>query len=162
MQSSISHNYEARIAELVNAYLVAEYRWELDGDWLNLYLGESAPEFARRFPGAAQFGLISAWDPYSIVRPEPLNRSADDALQQSLLDSGHAFQPAFSSAANRSWREPSWLVIDMPLADFDALSRRYGQLATLHWTSRGTVRLRVDANRPFAFEQHDAIDWLRD
>jgi hypothetical protein len=162
MQSSILYSNEARIAELVSAYLVAEYRWEQDGDWLNLHLGEPAPEFIRRFPGAAQFGLISAWDPYSIVRPEPLNRSADDALQQSLLDSGCAFQPAFSSATNRSWREPSWLVVDMPLADFDALSRHYGQLATLQWTSHGTVRLRVDANRPLVFEQHDAIDWLRD
>jgi Protein of unknown function (DUF3293) len=162
MQSSFLYNSEARIAELVHAYLVAEYRWELGGNWLNLRIGEPAPEVVRQFPDAVQFGLLSAWDPSSIPRPEPVNRAADDALQQDLLESGCAFRPAFSSAANRSWREPSWLVVDMPPTGFDALSRRYGQLATLHWTSLGPVRLRVDASRPYAFEQHSAIDWLRD
>lgn len=162
MQSSFLYSSEARIAELVHAYLVAEYRWELGGHWLNLNIGERAPEVARRFPDATQFGLLSAWDPCSILRPEPVNRAADEGLQQDLLDSGRTFRPAFSSAINRSWREPSWLVIDMPTAAFDALSRRYGQLATLHWTKDEAVRLRVDAIRPFAFERHDAIDWLRD
>ena len=61
----------------------------------------------------------------------------------------------------RSWREPSWLVVDMPVAEFDALSRRYGQLATLCWSAREPVRLRIDALAPFALEDHPACDWLR-
>ncbi|MFZ2752326.1 MAG: DUF3293 domain-containing protein [Lysobacteraceae bacterium] len=161
MPSSTPYPGEARIAELVRAYLAAEYRWEMDGDWLNLRIGERVPEAARRFPEAAQFGLMSAWNPRSIERPEAVNRAADEALQRDLIDSGRRFQPAFSSAVNRSWREPSWLVIDLPLAEFDALSRRYGQLATLHWTAREAVRLRVDATRPRAFAHHAEIDWLR-
>ena len=161
MQSSILSIGEARIAELTRAYLAAEYRWEWDGDWLNLYLGEPTPAIARRFPDAAQFGLLSAWNPYSIERPESVNHAADDALQQDLLDSGRVFRPAFSSAVNRSWREPSWLVIDCPFVELDALSRRYGQLATLYWPAQGAVRMRVNALRPFAFEDHADIDWLR-
>ena len=161
MQSTLLYASEARIGELVRAYLAAEYRWELDGDWLNLLLGESAHDLARRFPDAAQFGLLTAWDPYSIERPEAVNRAADEALQQNLLDSGKTFRPAFSSAANRSWREPSWLVVDLPLAEFDALSRRYEQLATLHWAAGEAVRMRVDAVQPRGFEHHAAIDWLR-
>ncbi len=161
MQSSILYTGEARIAELVRAYLAAEYRWELEGDWLNLRIGQPAPAVARRFPDAGQFGLLSAWNPYSIERPETVNRAADDALQQDLLDSGRIFRAAFSSAANRSWREPSWLVVDMPLAEFDALSNRYGQLATLHWTAHGAIRMRMNTARPLAVADHDDIDWLR-
>ncbi len=166
MQLPILSIGEARIAELVRAYLAAEYRWKLDGDWLNLYLGEPAPAVARRFPDAAQFALLSAWNPYSIERPESANHAADDALQQELLETGRVFRPTFSSAVNRSWREPGWLVIDLPVVELDALSRRYGQLATLYWPAQQAVRMRVDAIRPFAFEdhaheKHAPIDWLR-
>jgi hypothetical protein len=161
MQSSIVSTDQIRIAGLVHAYLAAEYRWELDGDWLSLHIGEAAPAVARRFPGAAQFGLLSAWNPHSAQRPEPVNRAADDMLQQELLDSGHVYRPAFSSAANRSWREPSWLVVDMPLSDFDALSRHYGQLATLHWMADEAIRMRVDTKPPPGFEANPDIDWLR-
>jgi hypothetical protein len=162
MQSTPLSTSEARVSELIRAYLDAEYRWELDGDWLNLRIGASAKDVVRRYPEARQFGLLTAWDPYSIERPEAVNRAADEALQRNLLDTGRIFRPAFSSATNRSWREPSWLVVDLPLATFDALSRRYKQLATLHWTAQGAVRMRVDAIRPRAFEHHADIDWLRD
>lgn len=161
MQSSIVYTGEARIAELVRAYLAAEYRWELDGDWLNLRIGEPAREVARRYPDAGQFSLLSAWNPCSIERLEAANRAADDALQQDLLDSGRVFRAAFSSAANRSWREPSWLVVDLPMDELDALSRRYGQLATLYWTASGPVRMRMDAKPPPGFENHNDIDWLQ-
>ena len=161
MRLSTPRTGEARIAELIPAYLAAEYRWALDDDWLNLRIGERAPDVARRFPEAAQFGLMSAWNPCSVERTETANRAADDALQQDLLDSGRVFLPAFSSAVNRSWREPSWLVVDLPLVQFDSLSRRYGQLATLHWVAHDRIRLRVDAPQPRAFAHRADVDWLR-
>lgn len=161
MQSSPVFTGSARIAELIRAYLVAEYRWELDGDWRHLRIGEPAPEVEARYPQAHGFGLLSAWDPYSVPRPEAVNRDADEALQQALHDSGRVFRPAFSSAANRSWREPSWLVVGMPVSEFDALSRRYGQLATLCWTAGAAVRMRVDAVPPAGLPAHPDIDWLR-
>jgi hypothetical protein len=161
MQHSPVYTDTARVAELVRAYLIADYRWELDGDWRNLRIGEPAPEVQARYPEAHGFGLLSAWDPYSVPRPEAVNRDADEALQQSLHRSGRIFRPAFSSAANRSWREPSWLVVDMPVAEFDALSRRYGQLATLYWAAGTPVRMRVDAAQPGSLSAHPAIDWLR-
>jgi hypothetical protein len=153
---------EARVSDLVHAYLAAEYRWAMGDDWLNLRIGEQAPEIARRFAEATQFGLISAWNPCSVERAEMVNRAADDALQQDLFDSGRIFLPAFSSAVNRSWREPSWLVVDLPLAQFDTLSRCYGQLATLHWAAQDRIRLRVDAARPHKFAHRADVDWLRD
>jgi hypothetical protein len=161
MQSSLLCASEARIAELVRAYLAAEYRWEQDGEWLNLRIGDYAPAVRQHYPDARYFGLLSAWDPYSIPRPEPVNRTADDALHAALLASGRRYRPAFSSAPNRSWREPSWLVVDMPVSEFDALSRRHGQLATLYWSAQLPVRMRVDTMRPSAYEGHNAVEWLR-
>lgn len=161
MQSSLLCAGEARITELVRAYVDADYRWELDGEWLNLRIGAHAPTLRQHYPEARHFGLLSAWDPYSIPRPEHVNRSADDALHAALMISGRSFRPAFSSAPNRSWREPSWLVVDMPVAEFDALSRHNGQLATLYWPAPLPVRLRVDTMRPSAYEGHNAVDWLR-
>ena len=161
MQSSLLCASGARIAELVRAYLDADYRWELEGEWLNLRIGADAPDLRQQFPDARYFGLLSAWDPYSIPRPELVNRSADDALHAALLASGRRYRPAFSSAPNRSWREPSWLVVDMPVVEFDALSRRNGQLATLYWSAQVPVRMRVDTMRPSAYEGHNPVDWLR-
>jgi Protein of unknown function (DUF3293) len=152
---------EARVAELIRAYLVAEYRWELDGRWLNLRIGEPSPEAWAYAPEARSMGLLSAWDPYSIPRPDMVNRAADQSLHRELIDGGLPFRAAFSSATNRTWREPSWLVAGQAAPAFDAMSRRYGQLATLYWTPGQPVRLRVDASRPEGFTDDRDIDWLR-
>ncbi len=152
---------EARIAELVHAYMIAEYRWERDGHWFNLRIGEPAPDVWTQLPEARSVGLISAWDPYSIPRPEAVNRIADQSLHRELMETGVAFRAAFSSASNRSWREPSWLVADLSAPAFDALSRRYGQLATLYWAPGTPVRMRVDAARPAGFSGDADIDWLK-
>lgn len=160
MQAFSFHTSDARIAELAHAYLMADYRWELDGHWLNLRIGRPASDLVARFPQARHFGLISAWDPHSVQRPEQVNRDADQALQNDLLASGAIFRAAFSSAVNRTWREPSWLVVDLPVASFDALAARYGQLGTLYWAAGSDVRMRVYAARPASFEPQPALDWL--
>ena len=152
---------EARIAALIRAYLAADYRWELDGVWRNLRIGQPAPEVERWCPKAERFGLLSAWDPYSIPRTEDVNRAADENLHRDLMLTGLSMRAAFSSAANRSWREPSWLVAGMAMRDFDALSWSYGQLATLAWEQGRPVRLRVDAARPPGFDDHPWVDWLK-
>jgi hypothetical protein len=71
------------------------------------------------------------------------------------------YRPGFSSARNRSWREPSWVVMGLPVERFDALSRKYGQLGTLWWTPARPGRLRVDAMRPADFEDDEHVDWLQ-
>lgn len=152
---------EARIAELMHAYLAAEYRWELDGRWLDLRIGAPTPEVWARFPDAACAGLLSAWDPCSVPQPESTNREADRRLHRDLIETGLPLRAAFSSAANRTWREPSWLVMGMSAPAFDALSRRYDQLATLYWTPDAAIRLRVDAARPANAPDDRRIEWLR-
>ena len=150
----------ARIAELLTAYCDADYRWELDGEWHPLVVGRPTHRLEQAFPQARRFGLLSAWNPQSVTLPEAINRSADEMLHAALLESGLAFRPGFSSARNRSWREPSWVVMDMALPVFDSLTRRFGQLGTLSWRRGEPIRLRMHATRPAAIAPHDQIDWL--
>jgi hypothetical protein len=151
-----------RLRALARAYREAEYRWELGGRWHALAIG--APpggEFARAWPDARSLGLLSAWNPQSVERPEAANRQADGALQAALEAAGFAHRPAFSAARNRSWREPGWLVLDMPSLTLDALARRFGQLGALHWERSGPVRMRIYAADPGnAVGSSDCVDWL--
>lgn len=152
---------DGRIADLVRAYLAAEYRWERDGEWLGLHVGAPAPAVSARYPAARTAGLLSAWNPHSVARSDAENRAEDERLQADLVASGCAFRPAFSSSSNRTWREPGWLVIDMAMGAFDALSRRFGQLGTLYWPTDAPVRMRVDAPAPPSLAGHPYLDWLR-
>ncbi len=151
----------APIADLVRAYLAAEYRWQHNSDWHDLHIGLQAPALELLFPDAGTFGLLSAWNPHSIECAELDNREADRALHQDLVATGAPFLAAFASAPNRSWREPSWVVMGLPVERFDALSRKYGQLGTLWWTTGQPGRLRIDAARPDGFDDDEHVDWLR-
>lgn len=153
------HFDDARIAALMHAYLEADYRWELDGGWYPLQIGATAPELEAAFPEGREFGLLSAWNPYSVERVDQANRIADEALHAALLASGMPYRPGFSSARNRSWREPSWVVVDMPVDYFDALARRFGQLASLYARRGEPMRLRMYRRQPAAIVV-DGVDWI--
>jgi len=150
---------DLRIATLLDAYYAAEYRWELDGEWRQLRIGQTAAELEAFFPKSKRFGLLSAWDPQSIPRADSVNRRADEALHTALIASGLPFRPGFCSAPNRSWREPSWVVMDMTDVDFDGLALRYGQLGTLAWQRGQPVRLRMYAAQPLTAKPRDFVDW---
>ena len=118
------------------------------------------PGLEAAFPASRWFGLLSAWDPYSVPRPDPVNRGADEELHTTLLSSGLPFRPGFSSAPNRSWREPSWVVMDMDEAEFDRLAQRFGQLGALRWQRGEPVRLRMYAQRPVLARARECLDWV--
>lgn len=151
---------EARLIELATAYLNAEYRWQHDGDWQRLRIGSPAPGIDREFPGATRFAMISAWDPHSVPRDESENRHDDAALRHRLASSPYTFVPAFSSAPDRSWREPSWMIFGIPAEALDRLGCDFGQLATLFWKRGEPIRLRMYARQPPCFPDHPHIDWL--
>ena len=150
----------ARIVALVQAYLDADYRWEQLGEWRPLRVGETASEIDDAFPEASCFGLVSAWNPQSVPRLGPQNRSADQAIHLQLIETGVICRPACSSARDRSWREPSWMVVDMPLDPQDALARRFGQLGTLWWPRGEAVRLRLYSRQPPVVTDHPFVDWV--
>jgi hypothetical protein len=151
---------DSRIAELMRAYLVADYKWEFGGHWHDILIGLPTPGLELAFPEASSFGMLSAWNPHSIEREERVNREQDECLQQDLTGAGVMSLPAFASAPNRTWREPSWLVFGMDIAAFDALSRRYGQLGTLWWRPGESVRLRMLAPRPAGLADEPYVDWI--
>lgn len=151
---------DADIPQLLRAYLDAEYRWARGSEWPSLTIGHPAPELEAAFPDASMFGLLSAWNPHSVERPEATNRAADAALHQALRESGVHYLPGLSSARNRSWREPSWVTVDLPLERLDALSRRFGQLGTLYCPRGEAFRLRMYADHPADADGSLPVDWM--
>lgn len=149
------------ITALLGVYLDADYRWELGGDWHWIRVGSTAPEIDAAFPQASRYALLSAWNPHSIVCAEALNSHQDQCLQADITAGGHAHRAAFSSAPDRTWREPSWLVIDMAASRLDALARRFGQLGTLAWERGQPVRLRMDVADPAGGNGRSCVDWLK-
>ena len=150
----------ADVDRLVTVYLKAIYRWAHDGDWHDLNIGLPAPGLELLHPDVRGFGLLSAWNPLSRVQDDARNRSADLRLEAELRERGLAHIPAFSSAANRSWREPGWVILDIDVATIDALARHFGQLGALWWPRGGPVRLRMHAARPATVQPDRAVDWL--
>lgn len=159
------HEHEnERIVGLLSAYLTANYRWQHGRNWHDLRIGLPAPGPELIHRDAGEFALLTAWDPQSVPRPEPVNRRADQALHDALLVSGRHFLPAFFSASDRSWREPSWMVMDLPQSDLDALGRRFGQLGMVTWRRGQALRLRMLAARPERLDDPvellDFVDWV--
>lgn len=149
-----------RIARLVANYLVADYRWEHDGVWRALRIGEPAPDVDAAFPDAVRFGLMTAANPGQQLRADIDNRSADRALQRCLDQHGLRYRPAFVAATNRVWRAYNWLVVAPEIEVFDALARDFGQVGTLLWPRGAPVRLRMHAAVPPAFGGHPHVDWI--
>lgn len=149
----------AHLATLPSVYLAADYKWELDGEWRPLRIGQHAAELEAAFPDARSFGLISGANPAHVQRSDPENRSADRALEQAIAALGLHYRPAFVAALGRGWKAYNWLLIDPPTDRFDALARRFGQIGTLLWACGEPVRLRMHARRPQTVAAHPFIDW---
>ena len=148
------------VASLLHAYHAADYRWEFNGRWHLLSIGAPAPSLDDAFPEASTVGLLSAWNPHSVERPESVNRTEDARLLAQLEGTGLVFRAAFSASRNRTWREPSWIVMDMPLDAFDALARAHGQLGTVHARRGEPVRLRMYSTPPAGVSGLGCVDWV--
>ncbi|MGY1457734.1 MULTISPECIES: DUF3293 domain-containing protein [unclassified Luteimonas] len=151
---------EADVQRLATAYLEATYRWARDGDWHDIHIGLPVPGLELLHHRVRSFGLLSAWNPYSKPREESANRRADVALEAELAARGLEHIPAFSSATNRSWREPGWVVFDITADELDQLCSEFGQLGALWWPRGRAVRLRMQSTRPRRFRRDAPIDWL--
>src|SRR3546814_20117820 len=97
----------ATIAELVRAYLAADYRWQHDGDWHELHIGLQAPALELLYPDRGTFGMLSAWNPRSVECTEAVTRDADRALRADLAANGLPFLPSFRSPTNHNRGDPA-------------------------------------------------------
>jgi len=153
---------DSHIAALPAVFMAADYKWELDGVWSSIRIGEPAPELDAAFPEARRFGMTAAANPGQIIRADADNRSSDRAMQQALTRLGLTHRPAFVAAHSRIWKAYNWLVIDPDETIFDALTRDYGQIGSLLWLRGQPVRLRMRAQRPGSVPEHAHIDWIGD
>lgn len=160
MRNRQETHQEPQVAALFAAYLAARYRWGEGTVWHPVRIGSLSPEIEVAFPDAAGFGMLSAWNPCSVPLAEGVNRAADGAMQAALEARGVVHRPAFAAARNRTWREPNWVVVDLPVVELDAMAKRFGQLGTLHWECREPVRLRMYAAKPTELADHPHVDWL--
>lgn len=150
------------VAALPDIYMAAEYKWEQNGQWRPIRIGECAPDLDAAFPDAARFGMLTAANPGFVKRSDADNRAADRQLQHELEQRGLRYRPGFAIASNRSWKDYNWLVIDPEVDAFDALARRFGQIGTLLWPRNSPVRLRMRAKCPETRMLHPLIDWIGD
>jgi Protein of unknown function (DUF3293) len=159
----IAEAYPANhVATLPAIYMAADYKWELDGHWSLLRIGEVAPELDAAFPEAQRFGMLTASNPGHHMRSDEANRAADHALQRELDRRGLSYRPSIAIAHNRAWKAYNWLVIGPEQTDFDSLGRSFGQIGTLLWSRGEPVRLRMRADRPESLPDHAFIDWIGD
>ncbi|HET6396868.1 MAG TPA: DUF3293 domain-containing protein [Pseudoxanthomonas sp.] len=143
---------------LLSAYLQAAYVARLDGTWLPLRIGQPAPAaLERALPGGWRT-LVTAWNPRSVPRDEARNRRADLRLQADLDALQAPRLPACGGDASGHWREEGWLAAGLGPAQADALARRHGQAAILHWRAGEAVRLRMYLPRP-AEGDLGFVDW---
>jgi hypothetical protein len=154
--------YELQIVDaagLARAYAAAEYGVTVEGRTFALHVGASAFEFESAWP-ATCYAFITAWNPASSPRPDAANEEADARLRAHLDRLGVTRMPAWAQAPDGRWREPGWLLADLPVAELDALAREFGQAGTLSWSRGAPVRLRMLMASPANAAGLPCVDWV--
>lgn len=151
--------------ELAAAYAAADYGVTLDGDAVDLRVGEPAGDLEAYWP-AARYVFLTAWNPASEPHSDTANAAADALLVAQLDAEGIARQPAWASAPDGAWREPGWLLADVDDHRADHIAREFGQAAVLCWSRGEPVRLRMLVERPEPLQLAEAVgrhtDWPGD
>lgn len=148
------------VAALSDRLLHADFRWELDGRWHALPLGEPAGDLEAAFPDARSFGLLSAAKSDWATSGGPPTPEGDRALQQRLHDLRLRHRPASALSAQRLWKLHGWLVLDPGAETFDRLTDAFDQAGGLFWLRGAPVRLRLRGPAPADAAGHPAIDWI--
>lgn len=138
------------LAGQLAAFRHTRYRAWTSAGWLDLRVGQRVPALEAAWPAAPALALITAWNPHARRRVRGANERDDCALAEALLRLELAATRAVAGTADRRWREPGWLIgcpagwsMSRWLRTVDALARRFGQRAVLHWHAGKRVRLRL-------------------
>lgn len=147
----------ANLESLAEAYRLAAYFVDLEGDAIEIAVGHRANRLEAHLPGPATFAYISACNPGSELRPEAENRRADGELRAEIERQGLLRWPMHSSSPDGEWWEAGWLVGDAPATLLDGWARRFRQSGILLWRRGEAVRLRMYGR---AGSPHSQIDWI--
>lgn len=117
--------------EMISAYMKTHYRVKLPDREITLRVGHRSAELERLLVaiGATSAAFITAANPLSRELPEAVNADRCAALARQALDIGATVIPALGSAPDRSWVEPSWLILGIAFDDATAMADEYEQNA---------------------------------
>jgi hypothetical protein len=131
-------------ARLEPVFLATTYRIHADEGPIDLRIGQPSPalEVLLDRHGASAWAFISAANPRAAQAPDSVNAQRHDELRAVLQTQGHVPIEGHGVPASEGWRpEPSWFVLDIPIARAKMLARRFDQLALVAGIRHGTPRL---------------------
>jgi len=141
---------------LAEAYRLAAYFVDLDGETIEIAVGHPAVQLEARLPHVHAFAYITACNPGSILQPEADNLRADRELRAAIDRQRHLRWPMNSSSPDGLWWEAGWLVGDASIELLDECATRFRQRGILCWRRGEPVRLRMYGPEEFL---HPQIDW---
>jgi len=124
---------------LQSAYQRTTYWVEAEPLPIALRIGAPNRELDRMLARrrASRWAFISAWNPYSILRPQWYNFSRHDRLIRALRAEGWSWVSALAQGDSDDWPiEPGALILDIGSAHAYKLGQRFRQNAVV-WGQRG-------------------------
>ena len=95
-------------------------------------------------PALLPAGLVTAYNPASVRRPDAVNRADQARLRDDLLAAGGSLVPGVAGGTGAHvgmWTEPCYLVSELPRDRLVELAGRYGQNAIVWIEPGGTPTL---------------------
>lgn len=126
--------------ELLAAYRATVWTIDTPGGALRVGLGRPAPPASRLLPA----GIVTAYNPLSILRPEPENRAADERLRADLVRRGASVVRVVAGGTGPDadrWAEPGFAVTGIPLPEVVALAAELRQNAIAWIDEHGALSL---------------------
>lgn len=121
-----------RTPELEAAYLATDY-WVEDAPNgpFAIRVGEISIELEELLleEVAVEWAYVTACNPGSMPLSDEENRARTECLRDSLIAPGMRFYPGVAVGDDDSWREASFLVLDLSEGDALGLAKRFGQNA---------------------------------
>ncbi len=148
----------ARMAELAQVYLRADYFVALGRREWRFRIGDPVPDIEEVLQGASYL-FITAWNPVSEDIGLDDNIEADQQLQARLQQAGFPHYSALGGDPVGGHGEHGWLVLDLPRATADLLAGEFRQAGVVYWQRGEPVRLRMQSAQPPDWDGHDCVDW---
>lgn len=117
------------------AYEAARYEVHVDNGVFVLRHGSAHPEFdallRSRFPTAASWTFVTAWNPYSKALTDTENHTRQKELHAWVTSQGLSWLQGVGCDDHSDWREESLVIVDLGRDRSRAVGARFGQYAVL-------------------------------
>jgi hypothetical protein len=123
-------------AELLEEYRRTEWSVETPAGTLSVRLDGPAPDESLR-----PSGIITAYNPASMPRPDEENRAADQELMRHVRSLGVAFRRTEGRGSDPAWTEPGFLLLGDVRPLLVELGLVFGQNAVVWVDSAGAASL---------------------